>query len=106
MKSKSVQDVTEQPKRVARGSLRRMVSRFPRRPGKGWKAYELVPVWEHESGIRVHAGGLCRLKDGTIIYGCHWPESQNLQQAIREQGGTTRRGLMVWGLEIAANTKL
>ena len=26
MKSKSVQDVTEQPKRVARGSLRRMVS--------------------------------------------------------------------------------
>ena len=79
----------------------RMVSRFPRRPGKGWKAYEQSPVWEHVSGIRVHALGLCRLKDGTIIDGSRWPESNNLQKAVREQGGTNRRGLMVWGLEAA-----
>jgi hypothetical protein len=68
------------------GCLERLVRRFPRRPGNGWKAYKLTPVWEHASGVRVHSLGACRLADGTIINGEHWPECLNLWRAIREQG--------------------
>jgi hypothetical protein len=80
------------------GCLKR---RFPRRPGPGWKEYEAV--WEHASGIRVHSLGCCRLADGSIINGEHWPECLNLWEAIREQGNTRRRGLMVWALAIPSN---
>lgn len=83
-----------------------VVRRFPRRPGNGWKAYELAPVWEHASGIRIHSIGICRLADGTVINGEHWPECQTLLRAIREQGGTRRRGLMVWALAISSNDKI
>jgi hypothetical protein len=83
--------------------LHPIVRRFPRRPGNGWKAYTESPVWEHTSGIRVHTAGLLRLPDGTIINGEHWPECKTLWRAIREQGGTRRRGLMVWALAITSN---
>src|ERR1035441_7597262 len=63
---------------VVAHSVEHMVRRFPRRPGMGWKAYEAAPVWEHVSGIRVHSLGSCRLADGTIINGEHWPECLNL----------------------------
>lgn len=74
--------------------------RFPRRPGSGWKAYEIAPVWEHSTGLRVHEGGLCRLPSGSMVDGERWPECVSLQRAILEQGGTRRRGLMVWALSL------
>jgi hypothetical protein len=47
--------------------------------------------------------GVCRLADGTIINGEHWPECLNLWRAIREQGETRVRGIMVWALAVSQN---
>jgi hypothetical protein len=43
----------------------RLVSRL--RPGSGWKCLR-EPVWEHQSGVRIHwSGDLLRLADGKIV---------------------------------------
>jgi len=77
---------------------------FPRRPGNGWTDLGPAPVWKHTSGIRVHSLGLCRLPDGTIVDGEACPESRALRRAIEEQGGTRKRGLMVWSLSKILST--
>jgi hypothetical protein len=72
------------------------------KPGPGWKKVgNLVPVWDHASGVRIHAWGLCRLPDGSTFFGNRWPEGRDWDRAIREQGGNRRRGTMVWALRLA-----
>ena len=75
--------------------------KFPRRPGPGWKDYELNPVWEHVSGLRVHSLGGVRFPDGEMQFADTPEKRSELNRAIAEQGNP-RRGLMVWGLAILA----
>lgn len=77
-----------------------------RRPGPGWK-WLGCSTWEHSpSGLRISCLGSARLPDGTFVA----PESIDdviLQcRCIREQGGNTKRGLMVWALRILTSAQL
>ena len=84
------------------GSLKRLVRRFPRRPGNGWK-YLAGSVWEHTSGLRIHLLGLARLPSGESL---PW-KWQDEYDAKRQQGYNTKRALMVWALTlISPNDKL
>ena len=78
-------------------SLQRVVRRFPRRPGNGWKHLN-GSVWEHATGIRIHTLGLARLPDGKSI---SWPWNDEYD-AKRQQGYNTKRALMVWALTLIA----
>lgn len=84
-----------------------------RRPGPGWRIAIGRPcsptvcgppgdliggVYDHPSGLRIHAAGVLLLPDGELIYGETWPESQLLRHAIRTVGGNRKRGVMVWAL--------
>lgn len=77
------------------GSLRRMVRRFARRPGPGWK-HLAGSVWEHTTGLRVHMLGMARLPDGQVLP-WRW---QDEYDAKRQQGYNTKRALMVWALSL------
>lgn len=76
-------------------SLQRMVRRFPRRPGNGWK-HMAGSVWEHASGLRIHLLGLARLPDGKSLP-WKWEDEYD---AKRQQGYNTKRALMVWALTL------
>ncbi len=78
-------------------SLKRMVRRFQRRPGNGWKHLN-GSVWEHATGLRIHTLGLARLPDGRSI---SWPWHDEWD-AKRQQGYNTKRALMVWALTLIA----
>lgn len=79
------------------GSLERMVRRFPRRPGNGWK-HLAGSVWEHSTGVRIHLLGMARLPDGTSL---PW-KWDGEYDAKRQQGYNTKRALMVWALTLVA----
>ncbi|WP_395734990.1 hypothetical protein [Prosthecobacter sp.] len=92
---------TELPKPPAGPELGAVTgSAFPRRPGLGWKRLLPAPVWEHTSGIRIHGGGLVLLPSGRKVWAENWPECRQLATAVRQQGGTRRRGLMVYALRL------
>lgn len=78
------------------GSLHRMVRRFARRPGSGWKHIEGSAVWEHTTGLRIHLLGMARLPDGQSVP-WRWPDEYD---AKRQQGYNTKRALMVWALSL------
>lgn len=64
---------------------------------RGWK--QVGPsVWDHTSGVRIHAAGLVRMVSGQVVYGNKWPESRYLDRAIRINGGNRKRGVMAWAL--------
>lgn len=65
----------------------------------GWK-HVAGSVYDHESGLRVHGSGLCRLPDGRCVWGMQWPESQTLERFVRICGGSRRRGVMAWAMNI------
>ena len=72
------------------------------RPGPGWRNWIHTPVYEHTTGIRVHAMGTISLRLPTgerIIYGQNWPHSQSAERWIKIAGGNRKRGLMLWALE-------
>jgi len=69
------------------------------RPGPGWKHLN-GPVWEHESGVRVHIGGLVRLPDMTIVTVNKWPERKEAGYYIKINGGNKKRGLMAWAMNM------
>ena len=77
------------------GSLHRMVRRFDRRPGNGWK-HLAGSVWEHPSGLRIHLLGMARLPGGQIVSWCFDDE----YDAKRQQGYNVKRALMVWALSL------
>lgn len=69
-------------------------------PGPGWKPAGGA-VFDHRSGIRVHVGGLCRLRNGTVVSGMMWPESRVFNWFVRVNGGNRKRGAMAWAIEVA-----
>ena len=66
------------------------------KPGSGWDTSYPTPVYDHVSGLRVHAMGLLRLPSGDIINGGLYPESKVLSKFIRINGGNQKRGTMAW----------
>ena len=68
-----------------------------RRPGPGWR-HIAGPVYDHETGLRIHVAGIARLHDGTLLSGTMWPEVRLLNKCIRVCGGNRKRGVMVWAL--------
>jgi len=77
------------------------------KPGPGWTnlhppSEESGPVWEHTSGVRIHAAGLVLLpNDEAAFWANLWPESQEIDRAIRMCGGNRKRGMMCYALEKA-----
>lgn len=67
------------------------------KPGPGWSLVGPA-VWDHPSGLRVHASGLCILPDGSVIVGRVWPEITSLNWFVRINGGNERRGAMAWAI--------
>src|SRR5687768_11592202 len=77
------------------GSVQRLVRRFARRRGSGWK-HVAGSVWEHTTGLRIHLLGLARLPDGQSV---PW-RFDDEYAAKRQQGYNTKRALMVWALSL------
>lgn len=92
--------IANEPPTAALIRVQRLVRRFPRRPGNGWKHLN-GSVWEHATGVRIHLLGLARLPDGKSI---SWPWSDEYD-AKRQQGYNTKRALMVWALTLIAPNK-
>lgn len=67
------------------------------RPGPGWRNLGSA-VWEHDSGIRIHSYGLCRLNNGQFVIGSSWPESRVVSRFVQINGGNRKRGVMAWAL--------
>lgn len=76
-------------------SQQRMVRRFARRPGNGWK-HMAGSVWEHSTGLRIHLLGMARLPDGQCV---PW-RFDDEYDAKRQQGYNVKRALMVWSLSL------
>jgi len=81
-------------------SLQRVVRRFPRRPGIGWKHIEGSAVWEHTTGLRIHRLGMARLPDGQCVSWMNQPHWMEAYDAKRQQGWNEKRALMVWALSL------
>ena len=79
----------------SRGCVQRLVRRFSRRPGPGWK-HLAGSVWEHSTGLRIHILGMARLPDGQSV---PW-RFDDEYDAKRQQGYNTKRALMVWALSL------
>lgn len=75
--------------------VERMVRRFARRPGPGWK-HMSGSVWEHDTGLRIHLLGMARLPDGQSV---PWGFDDEYD-AMRQQGYNVKRALMVWSLSL------
>jgi len=65
----------------------------------GWKPLGFA-VYEHASGIRAHAYGVCGLSPGPLVWGTQWPESMVLDRFIRQNGGNRRRGVLAWAMHL------
>jgi len=77
-----------------------MEERMKYKPGPGWTRIKKGPVWDHESGVRIHAAGLIRTKGMTNIshYDTgHWDE---IDRFIRINGGNKKRGIMAYSLTL------
>ena len=59
-----------------------------------WKRFG--PVFEHESGMRVHTLGFLVFPSKQVLMGNQMPEYDRLNKAIKIQGGNRKRGLMLW----------
>jgi len=68
------------------------------RPGVGW-SHIGGPVYEHDSGVRIHVSGICSFGVPHFINGRAWPESMELDRFVAINGGNRRRGVMAWALE-------
>jgi hypothetical protein len=68
----------------------------PTRPGAGWQRIRNSAVWDHVSGIRIHAYGFAKLPNGSIVNAAMWPLSRELDACVRIAGGNRIRGLMVF----------
>ena len=96
MSAPTTSESTQDAARAHGSSLQRLVRRFARRPGNGWKHIEGSAVWEHETGLRIHLLGMARLPDGQSVPWCFDDE----YDAKRQQGYNVKRALMVWGLSL------
>ena len=65
------------------------------RPGSGWR-HLAGPVWEHNSGARIHTIGLIRLPDKTYLSLNNLQEGEIGRLLLRINGGNMKRGLMAW----------
>ena len=64
---------------------------------RGWKKSGPC-VWDHESGVRIHTGGI--IKTGSlVVYANNWPCSKRWDEWTRIVGGSRRRGLMAMALK-------
>ena len=72
-------------------------------PGSGWQQVspKTPPVWDHESGVRIHYGcPLIRWADGTAP-AVRWPDCQEIDRYIRINGGNRKRGVMAYARAMA-----
>lgn len=65
------------------------------RPGKGWKQLT-HPVWQHETGIRIHVSGKMILTEKGIISVSY--KDINLKLLTKINGGNRKRALMAYAL--------
>ena len=92
-------DETPKPSDVA-GQVERRVMR----PGPGWR-HVAGAVYERQDLVRIHLLGMCRLADNTWVSGSRWPESREMERAIRINGGNRKRGMMAWANRLAAHNR-
>lgn len=78
------------------------VDRLVMRPGAGWKRVAGA-VYDHESGIRMHTLGMCRLQNGVIVSDGDAEHYYLQHKMIRINGGNRKRGLMAWARSLAAS---
>jgi len=64
------------------------------KPGNGWKHIS-GPVYEHESGVRIHTMGL--IKFGVNSHADS--STPEIRRYIRINGGNTKRGLMAYAFD-------
>ena len=70
------------------------------RPGKGWKQLK-GPVWEHDSGVRIHVSGrLVRLNGCKVSGPVDESEYSLLRKLTLVNGGNKKRGLMAFALNV------
>ena len=77
-----------------------LVERRVMRPGQGWR-HVAGAVYERKDLVRIHLLGMCRLADNTWVSGSRWPESREMERAIRINGGNRKRGMMAWANRLA-----
>ena len=87
-------DETENATEVA-GQDERLVIR----PGHGWK-HAGGSVYDHNSGLRLHLLGLCRLPSGELMEDRDSAQYRLLSRLIRINGGNRKRGMMAWAMNL------
>ena len=75
--------------------MKHRLKRLVMRPGPGWRCLSSA-VYEHESGARIHTGGLVRLPSGDHFHLFNFSESEGMWEAIKINGMNLKRGLMAW----------
>ena len=70
-------------------------------PSSGWYSVGGA-VWDNANygGLRIHTGGYCVLPATGKFIGADWPESQLLDCCIEICGGSRRRGVMIWAMNL------
>jgi len=71
-------------------------------PGSGWqKAGRLdIPVWENVNGLRIHSGGLVRVK-GIIFRFDDLPYQNVYRRAASMNPKSRRRYIMAWAIKMS-----
>lgn len=68
------------------------------KPGPGWRTYDLSPVCEHDTGVRVtffSSFGMCRNVAGNIKE-IKYPELSRYRKIC---GGNQKRAIMAWATD-------
>ena len=78
------------------------LSKIVKRPGAGWKRIAGA-VFDHDSGVRLHVLGLCKLPNGRLVTDGDYDQYLLQQKLIKINGGNRRRGMMAWALTVMAN---
>lgn len=71
------------------------------RSGVGWK-HVAGSVWEHVGGARVHMGGTVRTPGGQHFSLNNLCAGDLGRLLVRVNGGSRKRGLMAWAVNLAA----
>ena len=77
----------------------------PYRPGPGWSGWAGGGVYDHTSGIRIHACGMYLPPGGDTENGNIYPECLRLHRFIAINGGNRKRGVMAWALAALAKER-
>lgn len=67
------------------------------KPGSGWRHVNGL-VYDHDSGIRLHLGGILKRKNGSLLSFKRLSLARETDFYIKVNGGNAKRGLMAWAL--------